>query len=408
MVNTAVNLTGSGAPPVFDIDPYGEEILADPYGFYEELRAVGPVAYIPTHNVYAVGRYEAVKQVFSDYSRFTAESGVGIQDARDPSQKARPKSLLVEIDPPAHTRNRKAANKIMSPLIIRKFRQVFEERARSLVDAVLDRGGDCNGAADLAEDLVLTGFPKAMGLRHDPEAIRAIGYMSFNQTGPRNALHEKGLAVGEPYLQWFAESCEKENVRPDSLAHEFYKAEEAGDVQLGFAANVIRSLVRGGMGSTIAGIGFTIHQLARNPDQWKLLKENPGRRRFVFDEALRHESPFHVVYRATVDQGANLEGYALDGGMKIGMYPGAANRDPRKWDNPESFDIMRDTAGVHMSFGTADHNCIGQNIARLEADSMLAALTERVGRIELCDEATYRIHNQLRTLDMLPIRLVAA
>jgi 4-methoxybenzoate monooxygenase (O-demethylating) len=408
MVNTAVNLTGSGAPPVFDIDPYGEEILADPYGFYEELRAVGPVAYIPTHNVYAVGRYEAVKQVFSDYSRFTAESGVGIQDARDPSQKARPKSLLVEIDPPAHTRNRKAANKIMSPLIIRKFRQVFEERARSLVDAVLDRGGDCNGAADLAEDLVLTGFPKAMGLRHDPEAIRAIGYMSFNQTGPRNALHEKGLAVGEPYLQWFAESCEKENVRPDSLAHEFYKAEEAGDVQLGFAANVIRSLVRGGMDSTIAGIGFTIHQLARNPDQWKLLKENPGRRRFVFDEALRHESPFHVVYRATVDQGANLEGYALDGGMKIGMYPGAANRDPRKWDNPESFDIMRDTAGVHMSLGTADHNCIGQNIARLEADSMLAALTERVGRIELCDEATYRLHNQLRTLDMLPIRLVAA
>ncbi|MDR5651730.1 cytochrome P450 [Ruixingdingia sedimenti] len=396
------------APPTLDRDPYGEGILADPYAFYAELREIGPVAYIPAHGVYAVGRYDAVKQVFSDHARFTSESGVGIQDARDPAQKARPKSLLVEIDPPAHTANRRAANRIMSPLIIRSFRQVFEERARALVDAVLARGGDCDGVADLAEDLVLTGFPKAMGLRHNPEAIRAIGYMSFNQTGPKNALHEKGLAAGEPYMEWFLESCQPEHVRPGSLADEFYRAEAAGEVEPGFAANVIRSLVRGGSDSTMAGIGFAIHQLARNPDQWALLQANPGRRRFVYDEALRHESPFHVVYRAVVGQGAELDGFALEGGMKIGMYPGAANRDPRQWERPDAFDILRDSAGVHLSFGTGDHNCIGQNIARLEADALLAALMERVARIDLAGPPAYRLHNQLRTLDTLPLRLIAA
>lgn len=389
------------------VDPYDTEILKDPYGFYESLRAAGPVAWIPLHGVYAVGRYEQVKEVFTDYERFTAESGVGIQDARDPSAKARPKSVLVEVDPPSHTHNRKAANRIMSPLIIRRFREVFEARANALVDQALEAGGDVEAVEDLVEALVLTAFPRAMGLREDPDAMRAIGYMSFNQTGPKNDLHLKGLEVGEPYLQWFMESCQRENIVAGSLAAEFFKAEEAGEIEPGFASNVIRSLVRGGSDSTMAGMTHAIHQLAANPDQFNLLLENPGRRRFVFDEALRHESPFHVVYRATTGS-FDFYGYRLEAGTKIGMYAGAANRDPDQWENPDKFDIMRDTAGIHLSFGTAAHNCIGQNIARLEADCLLAALMEKVSRIELTGEPEYRLHNQLRTLGTLPIRLVAA
>jgi 4-methoxybenzoate monooxygenase (O-demethylating) len=96
----------------------------------------------------------------------------------------------------------------------------------------------------------------------------------------------------------------------------------------------------------------------------------------------------------------------LAGDVKVGNFMGAANRDPRKFDDPDSFDIERDAAGVHLALGTGPHICIGQMIARLEAECILGALARRVERIEPTGEPEYRLVNTLRTLDRLPIRLV--
>jgi cytochrome P450 len=86
---------------------------------------------------------------------------------------------------------------------------------------------------------------------------------------------------------------------------------------------------------------------------------------------------------------------------------GAANRDPRRWDNPDTFDVTRRAAG-HMTFGTGIHGCVGQAVARLEAEAVFSALARRVASFELTGEPTRRLNNLLRGFDTLPLRIVAA
>ena len=393
-------------PPVLDLDPYAMDVLTDPLPFYRALLEAGPVVRFEKYGVYGVGRYNELREVVTDYARFTAESGVGIQDARDPNAQARPPSALVEVDPPRHTDTRRVANKIMSPLIIRKWRSLFEEQAKLAVDRVLEMR-EFDAFRDLVERVVFSGFPVAMGIRFDADAIRAIGYMTFNQTGPQNDLYHKGIAVGEPYMEWFMAACQADSVTPDSIADQFFQAEKAGELPPGIASNITRSLVRGGMDTTISGIATTIQHLATNEDQWAILKNDQSRIRFAFDEGLRMQAPNHLVYRSTVGD-TELSGYFLKGNTKIATFPTAANRDPRKWENPDKFDVMRTTANIHMSFGAETHNCIGQNVARLEAECILNELVRRAAKIELAGEPEFLIHNQLRTLSKLPLRVSPA
>jgi 4-methoxybenzoate monooxygenase (O-demethylating) len=394
---------GLPEPPILDLDPYSSEVLADPLPFYRALLDAGPVVRIEKYGIYGVGRYNELRDVVTDYKRFTAESGVGIADARDPEFDGRPPSALVEVDPPRHTETRRVANKIMSPLIIRKWRWLFEEKAKEAVDRILDMR-EFDGVGDLVEAVVFGGFPVAMGIRFDADAIRAIGYMSFNQTGPKNEYYYKGMKAGEPYMEWFMAACQSDSVTEGSIADQFFKAEAAGELPAGVASNVTRSLGRGGMDTTISGINTTVNHLARSSEQWALLKKNPGRARQAFDEGLRIQAPNHLVYRSTTGD-TEFGGFFLKGRTKIATFPTAANRDPRKWPNPDTFDIMRDTANIHMSFGAETHNCIGQNVARLEAECILNELVNRVATIEPAGEPEYLPHNQLRTISRLPLRV---
>jgi hypothetical protein len=86
------------------------------------------------------------------------------------------------------------------------------------------------------------------------------------------------------------------------------------------------------------------------------------------------------------------------------MFLGSANRDPRFWEYPEKFDVNRRTIG-QIAFGNGIHVCIGQMIARLEAECLLAALFAGASSLELAGEPRYRLMNQLRTLDVLPLRI---
>src|SRR6516225_10428982 len=108
-------------PPVLDIDPFTEAILADPYPFHEKLRETGAVVWLRPYGIYAVGRDEEVRTVLSDHTRFVTSAGTGLYDLRKPGAW-RPKSPLLETDPPEHTGLRSALTGIISPVVVRKGR----------------------------------------------------------------------------------------------------------------------------------------------------------------------------------------------------------------------------------------------------------------------------------------------
>jgi hypothetical protein len=239
-----------------------------------------------------------------------------------------------------------------------------------------------------------------------PERIKLTGELNFNQLGPNNERVARTLERAGPIMEWYQQVLQREFMLPGGFGEKIYQAEDAGDFDKGTAQFHVRTFFRAGVDTTIAGVGSTLKLLAENPGQFALVKANPTLIKGAFEEALRLESPAQVMFRTTTGD-VELGGVRLRADTKVGYHMGAANRDPRQWADPDRFDVTRQTAGVHRAFGVGAHVCIGQMIARLEAESILGAVIRRVNAIEPAGAAHWRPVNTLRTLDVLPLRLVA-
>lgn len=393
------------APPVLHDDPFCDAILSDPYPFFARLREAAPVVWLPSHGLYATGRHAEVATVLSQWGQFTNEGGAGLADIRRPGNW-RPASVILEVDPPAHTEVRAALQKILSPLVVRQWREKFTGAAEAMADALV-AGRQFDGMRDAAEAFVLSVFPPAVGIHIPRENAQAIGDMNFNAIGPNNARTQAAVTRAQPYMPWYEASLRREAMLPGGFGELIHQAEDAGALQKGFAANLTRSFLRGGMDTTISGIGSALLALARDPAQWELLRADPALARQAFEEAIRVESPVQVMFRTT-REGAQLGGFALAPDTKIAAFIGAANRDTRQWPDADQFNLRRQAAGQHLAFGHGAHVCIGQMIARLEAECLLGALARRARRLVLAGPPVYRLVNTLRTLDSLPLAVEPA
>jgi cytochrome P450 len=113
-----------------------------------------------------------------------------------------------------------------------------------------------------------------------------------------------------------------------------------------------------------------------------------------------------TFFRTTTKQ-VDVGGVQIGDGEKVLLFLAAANRDPRRWDKPDTFDVRRRATG-HMTFGTGIHGCVGQAVARLESEAIFGALAKRVAAFEMTDRPERRLNNTLRGLDTLPRRVTAA
>ena len=140
--------------------------------------------------------------------------------------------------------------------------------------------------------------------------------------------------------------------------------------------------------------------------EWTALRDDPALARPAFEEALRIYSPVRQYFRTTTRE-VRLGGAVIPAQEKVLCFVGAANRDPREWDDSDRFDIRRKAAG-HLAFGSGVHACVGAGLARLEAECLLNALASRACTLEPAGPPTPRPHNILRSLSHLPLRVQAA
>jgi len=151
--------------PSLDVDPFSQEFLSDPYPRHERLREAGPVVWLARYNVVAMARYAQVRDALQDWKTFCSGRGGGLTDfARE--QPWRPPSIILEADPPLHTRTRGVLSKVLSRGALERFREAFTRAAEALVHEVLERG-EIDAVRDLAEAYPLSVFPDAIGLRKD-------------------------------------------------------------------------------------------------------------------------------------------------------------------------------------------------------------------------------------------------
>ncbi len=396
---------GVAQDSISDIDPFSDEFLRDPFPNHAAMRDAGPIVRLERYGIWAVARYDEVFRTYTDWETFISSAGVGITDFRT-SPPPRPPSIILEADPPLHTRTHKILARALSPAALRSFREPFAHEADALVDRLLEQGV-VDGSRDIAQAYPLKVFPDAIGLPpHGREVLPAYGDMVFNFFGPHNERFTEAMAAAPAVSQAIMAICERAVVSPDGLAANVFAAHDAGECTYAEAGMLVRSLLSAGLDTTVDSIACALVCFARNPDQWDLVRANPSIARAAFDESIRLESPVQTFFR-TAARSATFGNVEVRDGEKVLMFLASANRDPRKWDRPDAFDVTRKT-GAHIGFGAGIHRCVGEMLSKLEGEILFTAFARRIARIELLDEPTLRFNNTLRGYSRIPLRLHAA
>ena len=238
------------------------------------------------------------------------------------------------------------------------------------------------------------------------ENMLAYGNMAMNTSGPRNEIYIDSIEQAAGSIDWVERACKREAVAPGGVGELVFAAVDAGEIPEEAMGEVfVRVFPTAAIDTTSSTIANAIHNLATNPEQWRLLAEDPGLARNAFQETIRFTMAIHPLYRTT-NRDSELAGVPIAAGMKMMLLLGSANRDPRVFENPDVFDIRRD-ASAQLGFGSGIHSCAGQSLARLEGDAVLAALARRAGELRLDGEPTRRIHNTLHTWANLPVAVTA-
>jgi 4-methoxybenzoate monooxygenase (O-demethylating) len=391
--------------PSLDLDPFSIEFFENPHPVHEMLREAGPVVRLDKWNIYGVARYAEVHAVLNDPQTFCSSRGVGLSDFAK-EKPWRPQSIILEADPPEHTRTRAVLNRVLSPTVMKQLRTSFVAAAEARVDELLAKGS-FDAITDLAEAYPLSVFPDALGLKPEGrENLLPYAGLVFNSFGPPNQLRQDAIARSAPHQAYVAAQCQRENLAPGGFGACIHAQADSGDITPAEAPLLVRSLLSAGLDTTVNGLGAAVYCLARFPEQWQRLRKDPTLARNAFEEAVRFESPVQTFFRTTTRE-VEIGGARIGEGEKILMFLAAANRDPRRWNNPDQYDVTRRTSG-HVGYGSGIHMCVGALVARTEGEAVLAALAKRVGSIEITGPVTRRFNNTLRGLESLPVTLKAA
>jgi cytochrome P450 len=394
------------AVPTFADDPYSDANLTDPYPLFERMRAAGPAVWLEKYGVLAFTRHRLVRDILVDHETFINGAGVGPKNLhREPAW--RPQGIL-ESDPPIHGPMRAAMVDVISPRGVRALRAQFQEFADELVDHLLAQG-EFDAVTELAEVFPIRAFGDAVGIPREGrmENLLPHGAMNFSAFGPEDDRYRHYFEQGEGTREWVTANCARENLAPNGLGAKIWEHADAGAITPDQATLLVRALLSAGLDTTAMAIGNTLRSLTGTPGAWATVHENPSVMKFAIDEALRFESPFQSFFRTT-SRAVQFHGIPLAADQKVLVFPGAANRDTDQWGADADHYRIDRQAGGHLAFGMGIHQCVGQPISRLEMDVLLTTLATRVKRIERAGTPVPYLHNTLRGLASLPLRVTAA
>lgn len=389
------------------VDPYCDEFLVEPWNDLAVIRDAAPAVRLDRYDVWAIARHDDVMAALRDHQTFSSAHGVGLADLQSGDPWRRP-SILVEADPPAHTRNRKVVAGTMTPKALRSLEGVFTDAARRIVDELLDRR-TFDGVADLAEPFPTEVFPRAFGIEVTTETRRRLleyGSLVFNGNGVENERFLSAVENATETIAWVTATCARDALRPDGIGAAIHDAAEAAGLSPDDGAMLVRSFLSAGVDTTVSGIAFALRNLAADRAQWDLLRDDASLARNAFEETIRRECPVIGFFRMTT-RPVTVGDVEIPAGEKVLIFYAGANRDPRRWDDPDRFDIRRKVSG-HLGYGIGIHTCVGMVIARMEGEAVLGALRDRVRSIEPTGPATPRLNNSLRGLDTLPLAIEPA
>ncbi|MEV4934788.1 MULTISPECIES: cytochrome P450 [unclassified Sphingobium] len=387
--------------PDVDIDIYSAEALANPYENYRIFRDTAPIVRLPKYDLYLMARFADVQGALKNNTLFASGDGVAMNDLMN---KAIAGSTL-HTDAPYHSTLRSIVSRPLTPARLTELRQGLYDLAENLVERLVAKG-DFDAASELAPYLPVTVVSELVGLPEEGrERMLIWAGAVFNSLGPRGLeLTETALPIVDEMVT-YARGCTADRVKPGSWVAKLYEAVEAGELRPEQVGPVMGDYLGPSLDTTILATGSAIALFAQNPDQWDKLRANPTLIPNAVNEAIRVESPIQGFSRVLTDD-FSVEDQRLHKGARVLVMYASGNRDERRWEDPERFDITR-RANEQLGFGHGIHMCMGANLARMEISALLSALIRRVERFDL-HEAERISNNVLRGYKSLKLTAHAA
>jgi len=399
---------------------FAPETLIDPFDYYRAIHEAGiAIEHLEGMNTYVVYSYDLCSEattkpeIFSN--DFTALMG---READEDIQAILAEGwpdlpTLLTADHPVHTRNRKLVNLAFSAPRVNAIEADMRTKSIDLIEAFADKGS-CEFVEEFGVPLPVAMIAGQIGLDDDPKRVKrwsdaAVDRFSQMVDHDRKLECARSLVEFQHYMKGLIDD-RRANGGNDLLT-DLVEARVEGETPLSDPEimSLMQQFMVAGNETTTSTLAGGLLQLIRNPEQMAKAKAAAGGRDpkvigNLVEEALRYETPTAGMWRI-VKQDTELGGVAIPAGSVVQLRYAAANRDPKRFPDPDKFDIDRTNARTHMSFGKGPHMCVGNMLSRKEMLVAFDELLERLDNFAVPDESEIRIlpNILLRGVTHLPI-----
>ncbi len=380
-------------------DPFDYSMHDDPYPIYQTLRDEAPLYHNDKHNFWALSRYADCQSAVRDFKTFSSARGTSLEFTK--AQVA----LLIDSDPPEHTRLRHLLGTMFTPAKVGPLEDVVRKMARDLLAPHLATGKidivtDFAAKLPMAIICQLLGFPQ-----RDEDALRKLTDTVVHREDGVFEMPDEGMHATLKLYEYFNADMAKraaEGTTREDIITILMEAEAAGRISHEEVVGYIYILSIAGNETTTKLIGNICYQLHLHPDQAADLRADPTLLPGAIEETMRFDGPTQMMARTTT-RDVELHGGVIPSGSKVALLFTSANRDERKYEHAGRFDIRRNPRD-HLGFGGGLHACLGAALARLEARVAMEEIQAAIGHFEVDVSRLERMHSpQVRGYTHVPL-----
>ena len=375
-------------------DPFSYEIDEDPYPVYRWMRDEAPVYHNRELDFFALTRFQDNLDAFVDHQTYSSTFGTSLEFMDGPKDDT---GLLIYMDPPRHNRYRALVSKTFTPRQIQELAADVRRIAVSYLDPLVGRSRfDVvrEFTARLPMDVISTmlGVPEG-DRRWVQETSNAILHREPGNPMPTQEAVDGSVQV----MRYFQEQVDERRARPrDDMMTRLTEVEvEEDGVRSRLSDNDIRAfillLATAGNETVTKLLATAFHELARNPEQRRILVEEPSWIPNAVEETLRYDPPSQYQGRLA-KRPAELHGVRIPEGSRVLLVNGASGRDERQFEEPDEYDVRR-PIDLHLGFGHGRHFCLGASLARLESRIAIEELLARFPEYEVPADGVERMHS---------------
>lgn len=386
--------------PNFAEDLFADSVIENPWPVYARMRNLGPVLRISQLDNFALPRHAEVQQVLRDHEMFISGQGV----AADQFGCDFLQGNTVASDGERHTLLRSAMAQPILPGALGSIRAKVQEAADIIIEQLVEKQS-FDAVEDLARFLPFSIVRDLIGL---PEfgQVKMLQWAAaaFDVLGVQNQRGKDALPVIGEMRQFIERDATRDKLAAGSWTQRIHDLVDEGLMPAECAAYAIRDYINPSLDTTISATTEMIKQLANNPEQWEILKQQPELINNAINEAVRLGTPIRTFSRHAASDTV-LADVPIAAGSRVMLLFASANRDERKFPDADQFDVHR--AGKdHVGFGSGIHMCVGMHLAQLEMQALLKAMIPRVAKIDI-GQPTVKFNNIICAYEKLPCHFTA-